>query len=83
MEGTMSEKYASKAERAAEEKQLVLKLASEKRMRIEHCGENHLKVRGVNFHPSTGTYYRDGQPREPGKGAKDFISFVESRTRPA
>lgn len=79
----MSKAKSSKIEYIAKEKELVRTLAAQNGLSVYHCGENHLKIRGVNFHPSTGTYYRDGQPREPGKGAKDFISFVEPRIRPA
>ena len=63
---------------AEAEKAKVLELAKERNLRVVVYHENHLKIRDVNFYPSTGTFYRDGRSRQPEKGASAFIAYVES-----
>lgn len=65
------------SDRIAEATRELEKWAGSVGRRIVHCGPNHLKLGDANFYPSTGTFYVDGQPRQPGKGVKAFIEFLE------
>ncbi|TPL48676.1 hypothetical protein FJ942_26320 [Mesorhizobium sp. B2-4-2] len=66
-------------DRIAEARRTLENWASHVGRRVVQCGPNHLKVGDVNFYPTTGTFYVDGQPREPGKGVEELINFLEKK----
>lgn len=59
-------------------RELIYELIKRKRY-VRRESKHHIKVREVNFWPSTGTIVIDGEGRHAEKGPQTFLSLLETR----
>lgn len=59
-------------------RELIWELIRRKRY-VRRESKHHIKVREVNFWPSTGTITIDGEGRHPEKGEQAFLALLEKR----
>ncbi|WP_407167920.1 hypothetical protein [Bradyrhizobium sp. ORS 111] len=59
-------------------RELIWELIKRKRY-VRRESKYHIKVRDVNFWPSTGTISIDGEGRHPAKGAQALLALLDER----
>jgi hypothetical protein len=59
-------------------RELIYELVRRKRY-VRRESKHHIKVRDVNFWPSTGTITIDGESRHPENGSEAFLELLDKR----